>query len=424
MRISLLATLSVLSLSIAVPAYALSPVACTEEAKICPDGVTYVGRDGMRNCQWQLCPGEKDVCAPYMCKDGTQIARCAEDGTVINYFAAPCLTHGGEIDSSQSFSDVPATHPNAEAIAYVKAQGIVEGYADGTYRPDATINRAEFTKILMSAFSMGSTDFARCDEDEIFKRQVQYFTDVGSGQWYSRYVCRGKDASFISGYSDGSFRPSASINFVEAAKIISKTFGTFDTTESQTSLWYEAYVRDLGNVAAIPLSMTRFDQLVTRGEMAEMIWRLKTGTTNKPSSTYDVLEVNMGTETHGSISTFHHNNPAFSFQFPAGWTISDDRGDLIVYIDHTDTGKHIDLNYCESECSGPLHKCDEPYTRKVVPLLNVEGCLFVNEFGSEHWSKIGVPVSGTYYFSVDGTKDELKKIWPILKSIRSSLRIR
>lgn len=36
-------------------------------------------------------------CQPYRCVDGTVVAACTEDGHVINYFAAPCLTHGGEI---------------------------------------------------------------------------------------------------------------------------------------------------------------------------------------------------------------------------------------------------------------------------------------------------------------------------------------
>jgi hypothetical protein len=35
-------------------------------------------------------------CAPYICNDGTSIPSCSSDGHTINYFAAPCLSHGGE----------------------------------------------------------------------------------------------------------------------------------------------------------------------------------------------------------------------------------------------------------------------------------------------------------------------------------------
>lgn len=279
MRISLLVTLSVLILGMAAPAYALSPVACTMDAKLCPDGVTYVGRDGDRNCQWQLCPGEIDMCKPYQCNDGTRIDRCAADGTVINYFAAPCLTHGGEVDSSQSFSDVPATHPNAEAIAYVRTQGIVRGYPDGTFKPDSVINRAEFVKIFVESIFVDTGKMCK---------QIP-FSDVSGMEWYGQYIYTARCNGIIDGYSDGTFRPAATINFVEAAKILSRAFGTLDTTESQTSLWYEAYVQDLVQRSAIPLSIARFDQQITRGEMAEMIYRLKTGTVDKPSNDYDLI---------------------------------------------------------------------------------------------------------------------------------------
>lgn len=49
------------------------------------------------------------------------------------------------------FSDVPFNHLNAETIDYVQANGIVSGYPDGTFRPDQTINRAEFVKIITIA---------------------------------------------------------------------------------------------------------------------------------------------------------------------------------------------------------------------------------------------------------------------------------
>lgn len=40
-------------------------------------------------------------CRPYMCNDGTTIPACTDDGHVINYFAPPCMTHGGESQSSR-----------------------------------------------------------------------------------------------------------------------------------------------------------------------------------------------------------------------------------------------------------------------------------------------------------------------------------
>lgn len=46
-------------------------------------------------------------CKPYVCADGAVIASCTSDGHVINYFADPCMTHGGHLSSSSSSSMQP-----------------------------------------------------------------------------------------------------------------------------------------------------------------------------------------------------------------------------------------------------------------------------------------------------------------------------
>lgn len=270
-------------------------------------------------------------CNPYQCQDGTAIDRCTDDGYVINYFAAPCLTHGGEMTFTDgSFRDVPYDHPNADAIAYVKAQGIVSGYPNGTYRPDQTINRAEFAKIIMeSNFTQQALDV--CDPSYF------YFWDANKTAWYSPYLCLAAQHKIIGGYPDGSFKPAADINFVEAAKIIA-TIDNFyingvgyhnsvttdgrvlgpDLPASQDGYWYESYVRYLSNHAAIPLSISTLDHPLTRGEMAEMIYRLKTKNADKPSRTYEELAA-----PHTSWKKFNSQYFTLSFDVPVGFEVSD-----------------------------------------------------------------------------------------------------
>jgi hypothetical protein len=178
------------------------------------------------------------------------------------------------VAASAAFSDVPSLHPNADAIAYVKAEGIVEGYADGTFKPDQTINRAEFTKIILIAIG-GDSDCS-----------TSAFRDVPLRTWFAPYVCGAKAHRLIDGYPDGTFRPSVNINFAESAKIITQAF---DMTNNPTDIWYEGYVRALADAKAIPTSISSFDKNITRGEMAEMIYRLKAGATDKPSKSYDDL---------------------------------------------------------------------------------------------------------------------------------------
>ena len=50
------------------------------------------------------------------------------------------------------FRDVPAAHPFYSAVQRLTAAGIVSGYADGTFRPDAPVTRGDAAKILVAAF--------------------------------------------------------------------------------------------------------------------------------------------------------------------------------------------------------------------------------------------------------------------------------
>src|SRR3989344_8997908 len=50
----------------------------------------------------------------------------------------------------QSFLDVSPLHPAYPAVEYLKSTGVLQGYADGTFRPDAKVNRAEATKIIVA----------------------------------------------------------------------------------------------------------------------------------------------------------------------------------------------------------------------------------------------------------------------------------
>lgn len=192
-------------------------------------------------------------------------------------FAPPSI----QIDSvlaqnivSSAFSDVSSTHLNSEAIDYVKSQHIVDGYPDGTFRPDDPINRAEFIKIVIEAHYKGQADGNNC------------FPDVGS-EWFAKYVCFGKTHNIISGYPDGSFEPANTISFVEIAKILVNINGFAVTADPD--IWYRPYVEKLAEFNAIPSSITNFNEKVNRGEVAEIIYRLMAHVMDKPSKTYEEL---------------------------------------------------------------------------------------------------------------------------------------
>ena len=163
---------------------------------------------------------------------------------------------------SELFTDVSKKFHKYEAIKFVKEKGIVSGYSDGTFRPYSNINRAEFIKIIIkSQFSQSEID--NCNSYS--------FKDVSSTAWYAPYVCVAKSNNIISGYSDGTFQPSKTINFAEAAKI---TVNAFNYSIGSDFIWYRPYINILKSKNAVPVTVQSADQNITRGEMAEVIYKL------------------------------------------------------------------------------------------------------------------------------------------------------
>ena len=125
--------------------------------------------------------------------------------------------------------------------------GVIGGYADGTFRPDAPISRAEFAKIAVSfTQNTGSATY-------------NYFTDVKTTDWFAPYVTAAKDAGLIEGYSDGSFKPESKITRAEACAIVNRTLGRkpskahmkisdrIDWPDVQTTDWFYEAIMEATN---------------------------------------------------------------------------------------------------------------------------------------------------------------------------------
>jgi hypothetical protein len=224
-------------------------------------------------------------------------------------------------NSADAFSDVASSHPNYEAIMYLYENGIIDGYSDGTYRPDSTINRAEFTKIIIESIAKTSNDNSNC------------FPDVKQ-EWFAQYICYAKDKQIISGYPDGTFKPANNISFVEAAKIISVAFNI--NTINHDGEWYKPFVIALEERMAIPLTIYAFDKPLTRGEMAEMIYRIQANTINKPTQTFSGLSGQVQQECQDSDAGTICANLLFELPKDIAQYRTDSSDSLQLFVDSND----------------------------------------------------------------------------------------
>ncbi|MBI5155766.1 S-layer homology domain-containing protein, partial [Candidatus Peregrinibacteria bacterium] len=130
-----------------------------------------------------------------------------------------CILLQGGSEAKTPFSDVAALRPHESedrtfrrrVVATAVSEEIVEGFTDGTFRPDAAVTRAEALKMLLKATRLTPLP------DEVTPIT---FGDVAADVWFRKVVEDAFSLALIEGYGDGTFRPDASITRSEAAKII------------------------------------------------------------------------------------------------------------------------------------------------------------------------------------------------------------
>lgn len=107
---------------------------------------------------------------------------------------------------ASSFSDV-SSHWAQGYIEKARQLGIIDGYKDGTFKPNARVTRAEISKMICSA------------KEITISKAPSGFSDCGSC-WADRYISSLKASGIIAGYSDGTFKPQNSATRAEVCKII------------------------------------------------------------------------------------------------------------------------------------------------------------------------------------------------------------
>ena len=150
---------------------------------------------------------------------------------------------------SNAYSDVAAGSWYNIAVSTLSNMGILGGYEDGTFRPNASITRAEFAKIAVSFFDWADIE------------AVNSFVDVRDSAWYANYVAVAAEIGLIEGYGGNVFRPDATITRAEACTIINRTLGRNPDADhllpvaqmntwpdnADTGVWYYAQIQEATN---------------------------------------------------------------------------------------------------------------------------------------------------------------------------------
>jgi hypothetical protein len=130
------------------------------------------------------------------------------------------LNAGFTVDGStgENFNDVSTGDWFYEYVSYGANEGYIEGYEDGGFHPNDSINRAEALVILMRIAGESSATVSSSWSD---------FTDVSSDDWFAYAVKIAADKGIVEGYDDGSFKPGNSITRAEVAAMAVRTYDSY-----------------------------------------------------------------------------------------------------------------------------------------------------------------------------------------------------
>lgn len=171
---------------------------------------------------------------------------------------------------TSSFTDVSdsTTATNAEIL---RLMGVVAGYGDGAFRPDATLTRAEFCTMAVKLMGL---------DDKVSQYTTRtIFSDVTSSHWARGYVnlaasttvSTGKETSvrLISGVGNGTFAPDANITYAQAVTILIRILGYGDSDVG--AVWPSGYLNladSLGLTDGLALSA---DTPLNRAQTAQLL---------------------------------------------------------------------------------------------------------------------------------------------------------
>ena len=123
---------------------------------------------------------------------------------------------------AKPFSDVSASHWAYDAISKTVSMGLMQGYSDGTMKPDEAITRAEMAVIAAKLLGSGQAEV---------NGNAAAFSDLDN-HWAKDVIAAASKAGILSGYEDGTFRPDRPLTRAEAVTILNKLLGRGPYTDA------------------------------------------------------------------------------------------------------------------------------------------------------------------------------------------------
>ncbi|MBR6523332.1 MAG: S-layer homology domain-containing protein [Clostridia bacterium] len=162
--------------------------------------------------------------------------------------------------SFAAYTDVEAGADCEEAVTVLSALEILKGYEDGSFKPDATITRAEFATVVIRLLGLADTATGG----------ATIFTDVAADHWANGYIALAAQQGIVNGYGDGRFGPEDPVKYQEAIKMVVAALGYTPMADANGGYpgGYQVVASQKGILAGI--SGAKANEPATRGVVAQL----------------------------------------------------------------------------------------------------------------------------------------------------------
>ncbi len=176
-----------------------------------------------------------------------------------------------------AFMDVTNESKYYDAITTLSKLNVINGYEDGTFKPEGNITRAEFTKIVTYTLGLGD-----------LKTPPTEFTDV-SNHWAKYNIKTAYDLGIINGMGDGTFAPDANVTYEQALKMVVCMLG-YKTYAEQSGGYPQGYHAQAAALKLIDdISGLAYDAPATRGAIAQLMYNALEVPMKKTNAKGDVV---------------------------------------------------------------------------------------------------------------------------------------
>ena len=249
---------------------------------------------------------------------------------------------GAASAATTRFSDITDNY-TATAIETLRLMGVLDGYGDGTFRPNAVLTRAQFCKMAVYAMD-GSSELGRYST-------VTIFPDVKPSLWAASYINMAAKKGVIAGFADGKFKPNQTVTTGQAVTILMRGLGYKD--ENMGGVWPQGYMAEAQTCGLLKSTgITSAYSALTRGQAAKLFLNLfeaKRGTgegavvlfsftPEKEEAYLTNLDAGKGTLTAGGKTyTMAHPVTSTSLIGSKGKVVLNGDGDILTFLPITGT---------------------------------------------------------------------------------------